>query len=78
MTDLLPLLNTYERAILCALVGAGDTGLSDQQLQDALTMPAGREQRARRALAGMALLRDTGRTRVARSGRREVVWVVRQ
>ena len=72
--ELLPLLNSFQRAVLKALDDAGEDGLTEEEIQDKLAMLPGTEKRALRELAGMLLVQTTGERRATRAGRQANVW----
>jgi hypothetical protein len=68
--DVSRLLNMRQTQILGEITNAGKAGLTDGELQTALAMSAGIELEARRQLAGMELIADSGQTRAT-----QIVWV---
>jgi len=67
------------RAVYEWLLGRGDQGGTDEEIQDALNMPASTQRPRRVELVETGFVRDSTRTRLTRSRRKAVVWVaVRQ
>ena len=52
-----------------------DYGATDQELQDALNMDPSTERPRRVDLVKRGLVKDSGSTRLTRSGRKATVWV---
>jgi hypothetical protein len=69
-----PRAGTLRQAVLGALLAA-PAGMTDEELQDALSMPPSTQRPRRIELTRAGLVRDSGRTRATKSGRRAVVWV---
>jgi hypothetical protein len=68
---------TLRRKVYELLAGAHmGWGRTDEEIQDALGMPANTERPRRRELERAGLVRDSGRKRPTRSGRSAVVWEV--
>lgn len=53
-----------------------DPGLTDEQIQDRLSLTGNTERPRRQELVDRNLVKDSGRTRKTRSGREAVVWVL--
>lgn len=70
-----PSAETLRRIVLSAIRGAGDTGLTDEEGQTLLEMTGNTYRPRRRECEQAGLVRDSGRTRSTRSGRKAVVWV---
>ena len=66
---------TLRFRVLQALLAAGCTGHTDQELQEGLGMDPSTERPRRVELMDRGLICDSGETRRTRSGRRAVVWV---
>jgi hypothetical protein len=74
--DIRPSAAAMREQVYAALAAAGDAGMTDEQIQDALNM-GGSTQRPRRGeLQKAGRVRDSGRTRPTRSGKPAVVWVI--
>lgn len=71
----LPHAGTQRRAVL-DLLRANADGLTDEEIQTALALNANAERPRRISLVQDGLVRDSGRTRLTRSGRAAVVWTV--
>jgi len=63
------------RANVLAAIRSSVLGLTDEQIQDALAMPASTERPRRVELVELKLVKDSGRTARTRSGRSAVVWI---
>lgn len=57
-----------------AIKDAGTHGLTDEQIQDALNMGGSTERPRRRELEQAGRIRDSGKTRLTKSGRKAAVW----
>jgi hypothetical protein len=66
------------RTVYQWLAGRGAQGGTDEEIQGALSMPANTQRPRRVELFDQGLVVDSGRRRETRSGRKAVVWVVRQ
>ena len=58
-----------------AILMAGASGCTDQEVQDQLRLGPQTESPRRRHLVQMGIVADSGRTRPTRSGRSATVWV---
>lgn len=65
---------TQRRRVLEAIARAGERGLTDEELQDALGMNPSTERPRRVELVEGEWIIDSGRRRRTRSGRLAVVW----
>jgi hypothetical protein len=72
--EIAPRAGTLRAAVLATLQHAID-GLTDEQMQDMLGMGASTQRPRRVELVQAGLVRDSGRTRLTRSGRKATVWV---
>lgn len=68
---------TMRWSVLKALKAA-QLGMTDEEIQTALSMNPSTERPRRVELVRMGLVRDSGRTRSTRSGRKAVVWLAIQ
>jgi len=66
---------TLLRDVLLALRSWRQEGATDQEIQDALSMDPSTERPRRVDLVKRGLVKDSGRTRLTRSGRKATVWV---
>lgn len=66
---------TLLRDVLLALRSWRQEGATDQEIQDALSMDPSTERPRRVELVKRGLVKDSGRTRLTRSGRKATVWV---
>jgi hypothetical protein len=71
-----PLAGTLRARVLAELRAAGPEGLTDEELQERLAMGASTQRPRQIELFEAGLVRDSGRTRPAKSGRAATVWVV--
>lgn len=71
---IVPLAGRLRRRVYEWLVSRGETGGTDEEIQDALDMPSSTERPRRVELVRAGLVIDSGRTRPTRSGRNAVVW----
>lgn len=62
--------------LLALLQRVGAYGLTDEEMQRELAMDANTQRPRRRELEQAGMVRDSGKTRETRSGRRATVWVV--
>jgi hypothetical protein len=69
-----PRVTTLRRAVLDAIRGAGDHGATDEELQVCLGMNPSTQRPRRIECVRAGLVRDSGRTRLTKSGRKAVVW----
>lgn len=58
------------------LAARGEAGGTDEEIQAALTMPSSTERPRRVELVRAGRVRDSGKRRSTRSGRKAVVWTV--
>jgi hypothetical protein len=72
---IMPNAGTLRRRVL-DLIGVAPAGLTDEQIQFVLSMNPSTQRPRRIELQRMGLIRDSGRTRATRSGRKAVVWEV--
>src|SRR5262245_33899466 len=70
-----PLAGTLRGRILAELRAAGKEGLTDEELQERLAMGPSTQRPRRIELVEAGFVRDSGRTRPAKSGRAATVWV---
>lgn len=70
-----PEAGTLRAEVLNAIRRNTPPGLTDEELQEGLPMPANTERPRRRELERAGLIRDSGTTRPTKSGRQAVVWV---
>lgn len=73
---MLPRAGTDRRKVLDLLRQWHATGATDDELQIGLAMDPSTERPRRIELVNAGLVRDSGRTRKTRSGRRATVWEV--
>lgn len=73
---ILPKAATLRRAVFDWLERRGDVGGTDEEIQDALGMAQNTERPRRVELWRGGFIRDSGRTRLTRSKRKAVVWIV--
>ena len=66
---------TIRRVILDFLVGLGDHGATDEEIQTGLVMGANTQRPRRVELVRAGLVVDSGKTRPTLSGKAAVVWV---
>lgn len=72
---ILPRTETLRRAVLDAIRNAGDEGMTDEELQESLAMNPSTQRPRRIECVGLGLVKDSGRTRPTRSGRKATVWI---
>ncbi|MFW6124605.1 MAG: hypothetical protein ACOC46_00545 [Pirellulales bacterium] len=70
-----PEAGTLSAAVFEFIVGAGDRGATDGEIQRALHLAGDTERPRRRALQQRGLIIDSGHRRKTPSGREAVVWV---
>jgi hypothetical protein len=73
--DIRPDANRLRMLVLEALRRAGDAGMTDEEIQDALNMAGSTERPRRGELVGRGFVRDSGIKRAVRSGKPATVWV---
>lgn len=66
---------TLRQAVLNYLLACGDLGSTDEEAQLALNMQPSTSRPRRVELVNLGAVRDSGRTRLTRSGRKATVWV---
>lgn len=71
-----PITGALRLAVYAMLVSRGWVGATDEEMQDALEMAPNTQRPRRIELVEDGWVRDSGRTRPTRSGRKAVVWVV--
>jgi hypothetical protein len=67
---------TLRAKVLGAIRDAGMLGMTDEQLQASMPMPANTQRPRRRELQLAGLIRDSGMRAKTKSGRNAVVWVL--
>jgi len=70
-----PVSGELRRRVYEHLVGRGEDGATDEEMQGALAMGASTQRPRRIELVELGLVKDSGRTRRTKSGRSAVVWV---
>ena len=70
-----PKAGTLRAGVLAALRGAGAGGGTDEQIQHWLGLDPSTARPRRVELVQAGLVRDSGQTRLTRSGRQATVWV---
>jgi hypothetical protein len=70
-------LNRLQRQVLNYLQKQGETGATDEEMQQGLGMPPNTQRPRRRELQLNEVVHDSGARRLTRSGRRAVVWKYR-
>ena len=73
-----PEAQTLQGRVLSAIRAAEHGGMTDEELQTDLEMNPSTQRPRRRELQLKKLIRDSGRTRRTKSGRKAVVWVAEQ
>jgi hypothetical protein len=71
-----PEAGTLRYAVLAYIRRAGEAGATDEEVQTGVPMRANTQRPRRRELELGGLVRDSGTTRLVRSGRLAVVWVL--
>ena len=66
---------TLRAAVFGFIVGRGEYGATDQEIQNALGMDGSTERPRRWELVGTGMVKDSGRTRQTMRGRQAVVWI---
>lgn len=69
-------LNSLEAKVLAYFRGKGEAGATDEDAQDEIPMGGSTERPRRIRLVELGLLRDSGRTKPGRSGRKLTIWVL--
>ena len=59
------------------LVGRGESGATDEEMQSLLAIPPNTQRPRRRELQTKGLVVDSGNRRLTRSGRKAIVWVAK-
>lgn len=72
-----PVYETERERVFQTLLARGETGATDQELQDDLHMDPSTQRPRRVELVRADKVADSGRTRPTRKGRQAVVWVVK-
>lgn len=73
--SIVPDLGRLEGLVFERIARAGDTGLTDDEIEVALELTHQSASARRRGLVQQRLVADSGRTRETRSGRQATVWV---
>lgn len=71
-----PEAGTLSAAVFAFIVGTGERGATDHEIQSALQLDGNSERPRRRALQQRALIIDSGHRRKTPSGREATVWIV--
>lgn len=71
-----PATGTWRRRVLAAVARAGERGMTDEELQDALHLNPSTERPRRVELVEGGWVEDSGRRRRTRSGRAAAVWML--
>jgi hypothetical protein len=66
---------TLRGQVLSYLKGCGASGATDEEIQAALELNPSTQRPRRIELCNLGLVRDSGRTRLTKAGRKAVVWV---
>ena len=66
---------TQRDRVLAAIRGAGEAGLTDEELQQGLELHGSTERPRRIELVERGLIQDSGRRRATSTGRQAAVWV---
>ena len=72
--EMLPTAGTLRRQVYDYL-RSRPGGLTDEEIQDQMDMPPSTERPRRVELVAAGLVKDSGRVRKTRSGRKAVVWI---
>jgi hypothetical protein len=67
---------TLRKLVHLFLLGKGEVGATDEEMQHALDMQGSTQRPRRIELCERGLVIDSGRTQETRSGRRATIWVV--
>jgi len=70
-----PASGTLRAAVLFCILNSGEQGLTDEEIQNSLSMNPSTQRPRRVELVKAGLIRDSGQIRKTSSGRNAVVWV---
>jgi hypothetical protein len=70
-----PKVGTLRRAVLQFIRQRGSDGATDEEIQLALNWNPSTQRPRRVELCNLGLVRDSGRTRLTKAGRKAVVWI---